>query len=72
MIWNVVLPFLRISGSGLGKLEDVVFANRKEWRLMGEGHGFQVVDIVLQFTQTHAQQPEGLAHIIQDWIRSSI
>lgn len=72
VIWNVILPFLCISGSRLGKLQDVVFADRKERRLLGEGHGFQVVDVVLQFTQTHPQESEGLADIIQDWIRPSI
>lgn len=72
MIWNVILPFLCISGSRLGKLQDVVFADREKWSLLGEGHGLQVVDIVLQFTQAHPQEPEGLADIIQDWICSSI
>lgn len=39
---------------------------------MVEGHRFQVVDVVLQFAQTHPQQSEGLADIIQDRICSSI
>lgn len=72
VIWNVILSFLCISDSRLGKLHDIIFANGEEWRLMGEGHRLQVVDIVLQFTQTHSQQSEGLADIIQDWIRSPI
>lgn len=72
VIWNVILPFLCVSGSRLGKLQHIVFANRKEWHLMGESHRLHVVDIVLQFTETDSHEPEGLVKIIKHWVCSSI
>lgn len=39
---------------------------------MGKGHRLKVVDVVLQFSQAHPQQPESLADIIKYWICPSI
>lgn len=72
VIWNVVLPFIGVSGCRRRKLQHIVFAYRKERRLMGKGHGLQIVDVVLQLAQVHPHESEGLAEVIQHRICSSI
>ena len=72
IVWDVLLPLLSLTGSGLRELQHVVLGDGEQRRLVGEAHRLQVVHIVLQLTQADPQQPEGLAHVVKGWVRPAI
>ena len=72
VVGDVLLPLLGLAASGLRELEDVVLGDGEQRRLVGEAHGLQVVHVVLQLTKADPQQLEGLAHVLQGWVRPAI
>ena len=72
VVGDVLLPLLGLAASGLRELEDIVLGDGEQRRLVGEAHRLQVVHVVFQLTKADPQQPEGLAHVLQGWVRPAI